>query len=459
MKCFQDLLRNGLLIAVCAFSFSLTLQAQCGKFSDSPNEDEALAAHSLYRDAVKAEDYAGAFENWKKAYEMAPAADGQRNFHYVDGRKIYMEMLKNETDEAKKKEYIDIITRLYKEQIECYGEDGEEARLLGRLGFDMFYTFRTPYPKLIETMAAAVEKGGNDTEYTTFEPYASAIVYQYEKEKIDAQTARDVYTTLNAIADYNVENNEQYGEYYKASQDRMNSVFKKIEDQIFDCAYFKDKLVPMYKEKPDDMETIKYVYNKLKQQECDKTSPIMVELEEKFKSLAQEMNAEIEAERRASNPAYDATQLQKEGDYNGAIARYQEAISQESDPEALGQFYFTIGYIQAWKLGEISSAKQNARKASELKPSWGKPVALMGDIYAKQSTRCGDDWEKRLAIIAALSQYERARSMDDSGDLGSKISTYRASLPEAEEGFMRGVKEGQTVTSKCTGATVKVRFK
>ncbi len=459
MKYFKEFLHTTLLVAFCTFSFSLSLQAQCGKFADSPNESDALAAHSLYRDAIKTDNFMEAFDNWKMAYEMAPAADGKRNFHYVDGRKLYMEKLKNETDDAKKKEYIEMVTKLYHEQIECYGEEGEEARLLGRLGSDMFYYFRTPYTKLIETLASAVEKGGNASEYILYEPYATAIVYQFEKEKVDAATARDVYTTLNAIADHNVENNSDYGTYHKASQDRMNNVFKKIEDQIFDCDYFKDKLVPMYREKPDDMETIKYVYNKLKIQDCDKTLPIMVELENKFKTLAQSMNAGIESERRANNPGYDASQLQKEGKYSEAIARYKEAIAQESDPEALGQFYYTIGYLQAWKVREYSSAKKNARKAAELKPSWGKPVALLGDLYAKQSTSCNDDWEKRLAIIAALAQYERARSMNDAGDVSKKISTYRASLPEAEEGFMRGVKAGQTVTSKCTGASVKVRFK
>lgn len=459
MKDLKDLLHTTLLVAFCLFSFSLSLQAQCGKFADSPSESDALAAHSLYRDVIKSDNFLDAFDNWKKAYDIAPAADGKRNFHYVDGRKLYMEMLKNETDEAKKKEYIEMVTKLYKEQMECYGEDGEEARLTGRLASDMFYYFRTPYTTLIETLASAVEKGGNDIEYILYEPYATAIVYQFEKEKVDAATARDVYTTLNDIADHNIENNADYGTYHKDSKDRMNNVFKKIEDQIFDCDYFKDKLVPMYKEKPDDMETIKYVYNKLKIQDCDKTLPIMVELENKFKSLAQSMNAGIESERRANNPGYDASQLQKEGKYSEAVARYQEAIAQGSDPEALGQFYYTIGYLQAWKLREYSSAKQNARKAAELKPSWGKPIALLGDLYAKQSTSCNDDWEKRLAIIAALAQYERARSMDDAGDVSKKISTYRASLPEAEEGFMRGVKAGQTVTSKCTGASVKVRFK
>ena len=52
---------------------------------------------------------------------------------------------------------------------------------------------------------------------------------------IDAANAREVYTTLNEIADHNNENNERYGEYYQASKDRMNNVKKKNETKIFDC--------------------------------------------------------------------------------------------------------------------------------------------------------------------------------------------------------------------------------
>ena len=282
-----------------------------------------------------------------------------------------MDKLKKETEDAKKKEYVDMILRLYDEQIQCYGAEGEEARLLGRKAFDMFYELRSPYSKLLEVLESAIDKGGNKTEYIVFEPYASAIVYQFEKEKVDAGQARDVYTQLNAIADHNIEHNKDFSAYYEQAKERMNSVFRKIEDQIFDCQYFQDKLVPVYRENPDDMETIKYVYNKLKFQDCDKSLPIMIELESKYTALAVSANAEIEAERRANNPGYDATQLQKEGKFNEAIARYKEAIAQESDPEALSQYYFTIGYLQAWKLGDYSGAKANARESHRTQAQLG----------------------------------------------------------------------------------------
>ena len=80
MKCFQDLLRNGLLVAFCAISFSLSLQAQCGKFSECVNEEDALAAHSLYRDDIKVKNYEGAFENWKKALRTGSGCRWQTPF-------------------------------------------------------------------------------------------------------------------------------------------------------------------------------------------------------------------------------------------------------------------------------------------------------------------------------------------------------------------------------------------
>ena len=72
----------GLFLAETAF-------AQCGKFTDTPKESEALEAHVLYRDAIKIKDYNAAFEYWKVAYELAPAADGKRASHFSDGIILY----------------------------------------------------------------------------------------------------------------------------------------------------------------------------------------------------------------------------------------------------------------------------------------------------------------------------------------------------------------------------------
>ena len=74
----------------------------------------------------------------------------------------------------------------------------------------------------------------------------------------------------------------------------------------------------------------------------------------------------------------------------------------------------------------------------------------------------GDDWNQRLAIIAAIDKYQYARSIDSevAGDANERISKYQSSLPDLSEGHMRGVKEGAKETVGCwIGETVKVRFK
>ncbi|MEL6844145.1 MAG: hypothetical protein AAFP02_13120, partial [Bacteroidota bacterium] len=100
-----------LLLLTFSLSLNVTLNAQCESWVDSPNKEAAETAHVLYRQEVKNKNYEGAYENWKKAYDLAPAADGQRPSHYADGRKILKAKWDKETDEAKKKELAETILK------------------------------------------------------------------------------------------------------------------------------------------------------------------------------------------------------------------------------------------------------------------------------------------------------------------------------------------------------------
>src|SRR5690625_663681 len=57
----------------------------CGTFDDIRYGDDAITAHVLYRDYLKREQYERAFPCWKKAFSIAPAADGKRTTHCTDG--------------------------------------------------------------------------------------------------------------------------------------------------------------------------------------------------------------------------------------------------------------------------------------------------------------------------------------------------------------------------------------
>ncbi|HMN88537.1 MAG TPA: tetratricopeptide repeat protein [Saprospiraceae bacterium] len=461
-----------LIATLLAGSLNVSAQAQCGTWNNLPNQDDLIGAHSVYRQYLKdkqladieqlgAEDFKIAFENWKKTYDASPAADGQRATHYVDGRTFHMVLHNKTQDAAKQKEHADMILRLYDEQIQCYKN---EAFLLGRKAYDMFY-YLPSYGFSLETYSMfkkAIEKGGNNTEYIVFDPVGQLVTYWYKQGKISKAEAIEMSEKLTAIAEHNIKNNKQYGQYYEQALAVMENNYAPIADEVFDCEYFKKKLVPSFKANPDDIEVVKYVYNKLKAQGCDSTDVTMNELRTKYEALATEINARLEAELRQNNPGYDASLLQREGKYEQAVTRYREAIEKETDNDKKAQFYYSIAYIQTWQFGQYSSARENARRAASLKSGWGRPYILIGDMYARTSRDCGDDWNTRLAILAAIEKYSYAKSIDSevNSDANERIGRYSSSLPELGEGHMRGMKPGDKATVGCwISETVTLRFK
>ncbi|MBR9920405.1 MAG: hypothetical protein GYB31_06155 [Bacteroidetes bacterium] len=453
-----------LLAAVLLFSQSLS--AQCEKWVGAPNEEEAKEAHVVYRQFVKAEDYDQAFEYWTTAYELAPAADGKRASHYSDGRTIMMHFYQNETDEAKKKEHAETILRLYDEEIECYGD---KARLLGRKAYDMYYTLRSPYGELLKVLDEAINEGGNDTEYIVLEPYANVAVYEYQGGRMDAAKVREVHDTLYAIANHNIENNETYGTYYEATKARMDAAFSPIMFEVFDCEYFKGKFEPQFRENPDDYEKTKYFYNVMIQQGCDPSDPLVSEIKAKYEEVVGELNEKIQDSLFQIYPEQKARWCYEKEDFECAIEEYQKAIDKESakgdeaDNEKLANWNFSVASILFRKQKRYSSARDYARRAAKMKPNWGKPFMLIGDMYASTSSSCGNDaWEKQIAVLAALDKYAYAKSIDGSvaEDANNKIARYSSYKPEKQDGFMRGVSEGQTVQVNCwIGESVRVRFK
>ena len=447
---------------------------QCEVWHDSPQKEDAENAHTIYRQALKSNDIATAFENWKIAYDIAPAADGLRDFHYTDGIKIYKELLKSETDEAKKAEYKEIITRLYDECIECYkqgviqlkncDEDCYQERigiLNGRKGFDMFYTLNSSYSPNLEALVQSLELSGNSAEYIVFEPVANIVVYQYQKEKMSKEEAIDLHEKIVAVAEYNIENNKQYGQYYESALARMEAKYAEIEAEIFDCEFFKEKLLPKYKANPTDPETVQYIYSKLLAQGCDKEDPEVAEIKKSYEEYAAKINAEKQAEFERNNPGVLAKRLYDEGDFNGAIEKYKEAIEKEEDEEKQAEYYFSMASIQFRKLNQYSTARSTALKAAKLKKDWGRPYMLIGDMYGKTSRSCGDNWNQRLAVLAAIDKYQLAKSIDPSvaDEANRKIGIYSKSKPAKEDAFMQGYKEKQLLTVGCwIGEKVRLRF-
>ena len=449
---------------------------QCASWIDSPQKEDAENAHSIYRQAIKTEDFKIAFENWKIAFNIAPTADGKRDYHFTDGAQLYLRKFEKEEDAAKKEEYKNKALSLIDDAIACYNAgsitgtnctDDECIQkrigyLAGRKAYDMFYKFNTPYSQTKEALKLALEKSGNDAEYIIFDPYAHIVVYEIEKEKMDKAEARSIYEDLNAIADYNIENNASLSDSYQQAKDAMNAKFAVIEHLIFDCDFFVNKMRPEYDASPEDVEIWKKIVSKLKAQDCDASNAFLIEVESKYVTWAEAQNKAAKEEFEANNPSIMAKKCYDQGDFRCAVDKYKEAIAAETDDEKKASYYFSLASIQFRKLNEYNAARNSAREAAKLKSNWGRPFILIGDMYGSSARNCGTSWDQRLAILAAMDKYSYAKSIDSSvsDDVNSRLSKYSASMPGIEDGFQRGIKEGQNVTVGCwIGETVKVRYK
>ena len=471
----RDVVSNGLLaLAAFCFSFGLHAQVNCTTFDESPRGEEALDAYSIYTQAVKTEEWQLAYEQWKISYEIAPAADGKRDHNFTKGIEIITNLYEKEGDAAKKKEYLGEIDRLYNECYECYrqkkievlgckGEGCEEEKighLMGEYASHMYYKLRTPYSKNLKLITESLAITGDKTLYTMFVPAANITVYQFDKEKITAEEARAMYASLENIYKANTEG--EYAEYYQQGWDYAKNAFNPIAGRIFDCDFFKKEFKPQYEADPENPELLKKIIGKLKAQDCDPNDPFLLEVDEKWKKYAEAENARLRAEFEAKNPSVAAKRLYDEGKYDQAIEKYDLAISEEEDDEKKASYLFSKASIQFRKLKQYSTARSTAYKAAKLKSGWGRPYMLIGDMYATSARNCGDDWNQRMAILAAIDKYAYARSLDPEvvEEANKKIGRYQASKPDLSEGHMRGVKKGQTQTVSCwIGEKVKVSFK
>ncbi len=462
----QTIIRSIALVLVFCVA-AATLPAQCDNWVNSPKKEEAENAHVAYRNFVKnytdftempAEEFQTAFNNWKIAYEIAPAADGQRPFHYRDGILFYRALAAKATDEAVKAEHYAKLLSFYDEELQCYPD--AKAYLLGRKGYDQFYL--TGYSMdALTTLEQAMAAGGNATEYIVLPPLGQLLNYYFKTEKIDNARVRDLYEKGLAIADHNIEKNGTYAQYYKDARANLEASVLEYEDQIFDCAYFKTTLMPKFEENKEDLEVLKFIAAKLKAQGCPETDEAVVKVQAQYDAVYAVKAAEYESERRRLNPAYDASLLVEEGDFDGAVRRYQEAIDTAEDNDKKSQYYYQMASLQSGKLRQYGVARQNANKAASLNPNWGKPYMLIGDIYARLGSSCGDSYQQRLAVLAAIDKYRQAKNVDAevADDANKRISNYSGSMPIRSESFSRGHNEGDRIEVGCgIGETVVLRF-
>ena len=400
--------------------------------------------YSLYSEFYKQDDYNSAMPHWKKLLAKYPKSTPNL---YIQGAKMYESMIENTANDTERNKLLNDYMKLYDTRIKYFGQEGY---VLGRKG-TAWYNYKlhlnkgeTPEGDALkqihktgyEYLDKSVKLQGSETEPPVLVLLMQSTVALFKLGEFQKEKVVQNYERCTDLANEIIAKNKDP----KTVEVTRNQVLPYIEELFgksgaADC----DVLVKIYsdefKEKQDDIEFIKTMLRRLGRANCTE-SDLFSEATERLYHLDPSPEAAFNMARR----------YVKKDEIDKALEYYKMAIDQETDNELLATYYYERGYLRYAKLGDYSSARDDARKALSLNPDYCEANMMIGNIYVSASSKFpGKAIEKAAIFWVACDYFEKARKDDDCAiDASENIAKYKKYFPNKEEAFMESLKEGAT---------------
>lgn len=423
----------------------------CVKWDDLPFAEKEKAANNyvLYRGALKRKDIKAAYADWKKVYEVAPAADGMRKTVYLDGVEFNNQFYKETTDTAIQRTYVNNIKRLYQEAMDCYGDEGY---FNGLLGFDMYYNFPN-HASDIETyhyLKKSIELDGEKTSAFVINPFTALMIDLYLKKKVPESEVKRLAKQIPSIIEYGLtkgDEKESYAivaSYTPARLEEMEAI-----KGFYDSDYYKKKYYGAFERNPTNCDSIIMTYSRLNWGQTPKTDPDLIKLNQAYttncKSVADPTGG--------SSIIAQAYKALREGRYREAVKLFDQGIAEESENATKAKYSLVNAKIYFSYLKSFSKSRSYARKALKYQPNMGAAYMLIGRLYASSGPVCGPGtgWASQIVTWPAIDKWQKAKAVDSSvaGEANKLIRRYKKYMPNKEEIFQHGYKPGGAFKVGC----------
>ncbi len=429
----------GLLITGLLMMPIITLAQQKSKWG----EDSATAVknYALYRSFVQTNEYDKALPYWRYVFKNAPCA---RQRIYTDGEKIMEFMINNAQDEQTKNAYIDTLLMLFDKRIECFDNEGV---VLARKAYYMIKYKRANEENMLELGQTAITRGKEKTAAYLLPIYFRYAVRAYKKKLISPDSLLNIYGSIQQVIAANTGNQK-----YNSSAVKVAEELKK-SGLIQTCEDVDKLLIPRYEANPSDTLVWKLLFSVMRSLECYDL-PYFTEIGEKLVDSLGDYKAAISL----------AKAYKKQNKCSKAIEMLLKGAEKSPDNDLKAELYLTAAQLEYKCRKNFARARDLARKAASLKPNWGEPYLLIGDLYAASSTL--DCIKKqplgsKAVFWAAIDMYQKAKSIDPSvaEEANKKIARYKEFTPTKEDIHFHLLKEGETYEIGCwMGVSTKVRI-
>jgi len=410
-------LQSSIVGVLCA-GLALLVAAPPASAQDSePSKQEKLMHYSLYYENYKNDNFESARSDLLWVLENAPGVPDGDDDNYRRVIRLYEGLAEQASDEETRKAHLDTAATHLASAVEKIDQDGLEytpykwERRKGRF----LEKYQGSLPNDVEGLETPTAHYRKAFELAPKELNAYYIqqILQSHLENNDLQQALDFANTV---------------ESKRGDDEEVAEMISSIREDIFGknpqakIAYLEKQV----EQSPDSTQLLTELFNAYNRQGS-------VQKASELSSRLMKMEPSAETVRQIAQMHLE------DGRPEDALQAYERA--EEQGAELKAEDYFNRGTAYQ-KMGRLAKARQEYRKAIEMKDGFGRAYIAIGDLYARAVNKCSGSKMKRTdraVYWAAVDKYRQAKNIDSSVSsvADSKIQTYRKVFPQKQAIFFK----------------------
>ncbi len=419
-------------VSIALFATSVSLFAQ--KYG--PDSAACIRNYSLFSEFAKLKNYEPAIKPWEDVLKNCPAAYSSTYSYGVSIVKYQIAKAEKAKDEAKKKELIEQLMKLYDMRAEYFGSVSRRypaPYILGMKGLEMMSYYQGDIAKQKESKDL-LKSTVRQLDGNTFDNYQGFITgfmlssYNlYKANELPAEEFIENYELAQTIIAQKIKTELSDSAALKELSDNFSNVF--ANSGAADCTTLEKLFGQKVEALKTDKDGLDKVVNLFEKLNCTE-SPIYFKAAEYQYDIAP-----------SSSSAFGLAKMyisQKNNDR--AIEYLKQAIDLETVAEKRASYEFQLAVILYSDKKEYAQAREFALKAAKDKAGWGLPYIHIGIMYAlsAQEQKLGaKDIENKAGYWAAVDKFQEAKRIDPSvaSEADLKIKLYMNYFPLKENIF------------------------
>ncbi len=394
---------------------------------------------SLYAEYYRQRNYDMAYEPWRYMFDYCPMAT--QNI-YIHGANIIKHFYNTETDPAKREAWVDTLMMVYDRRIEMFGEEG---RVLGRKAADLYQLNPSAVQELYELSERSIELEGMNAGADVLLINFQSTVRLADAALLEPEAILEAYERATDIIEYNLEHNPDNARFYNPAKNNIRAMFEPYAS----CENLATVYGPRFEANPEDIELLERITEILDNSGCTN------------EDLFYETTKKLHEIRPEGESAFLMGRLENNRDnYRNAIRYFQQAAElfseedEEGNKDRIFRSYWLMAEISFRQLRELPQARRYARQAHQVTPNDGRPLILIGEMYAESASECGDDdVTKKAAYWTAVDKFAEAQNVAEEEAVKERAaqlaSTFRQYFPNNEEIFFHGYTVGDSFRVEC----------